>query len=435
MFDAFRNHLSDRIPFLQGKQLLLASSGGIDSMVLADLLLKSGFGFALAHCNFSLRGTESDGDENFLREYAAKNNIAFYAQRFDTETFAQDNRLSIQMAARELRYAWFHELLEENGYDFLLTAHHADDNLETFIINLSRGTGLDGLAGIPETNGKILRPLLGFSRADIEKYASENRIGWREDSSNASDKYLRNKIRHEVVPALKSLNPDFLKSFRQTSEHLQQSKSLVRDAANLVYKQVAIESEDKVIFKLYELKRLPNYSAYLYEWLHGFGFTAWEDIYDLPDAQSGKQIFSNEFKLLKDREVIVLTPIKDENPDENFFVQKGQQQLAAPVNLAFCRVTDIGQSSDNRIFVDEDRLEFPLTVRKWREGDYFFPFGMTGKKKISKFFKDEKFSLIDKAETWLLCSGSEIIWIIGKRMDDRFKINNTTKNILEIKLQ
>jgi tRNA(Ile)-lysidine synthase len=432
MFELFQNHLHKNATFLKGSKLLLAVSGGIDSMVLTELFRKLEYDFAIAHCNFHLRGTESDQDEDFIRAYAEKSNITFHSITFDTEAFAKDNKLSIQVAARELRYAWFQELLAAKGYDYVLTAHHADDSLETFLINLSRGTGLEGMTGIPAQNENIIRPLLPFSRDAIEKYAKENHIQWREDSSNASDKYLRNKIRQDIVPILKSLNPAFLHSFGETLSHLQQSQSMVEDASNLVYKEVVIEKENKTIFKIFDLKRLPNYPAYLYHWLSPFGFTAWEDIYNLVDAQSGKQVFSKRFKLLKDREILILTPIENTDQTVVFPIEKNQEKLTFPINLSFCQVTHIKLGTDNCIFVDEDQLEFPLTLRKWQEGDYFYPFGMAGKKKISKFFKDEKYSLDDKNDAWILCSGNDIVWLIGSRMDDRFKVNNNTKHILQI---
>ena len=432
MFDAFQRHLSNQFDFLSGKRLLVACSGGIDSMVLADLLERSGHDISLAHCNYSLRGAESDGDRDFVRDYATRNGIPFFTTRFNTEAFANDSGLSIQVAARQLRYAWFSELLAENRLDYVLTAHHADDNLETFLINVGRGTGLDGLVGIPAKNDKIVRPLLIFSRREIEDYAVESHITWREDSSNSSDKYLRNRLRHGVVPVLKNTNPNFLDSFARMQSHLKQSQSLAEDAAKLVYKQVAFEKGNRILFKIFELKRLENYRAYLYQWLKDFGFTAWDDIYDLVDAVSGKKVLSSGFVLLKDREVLEL--FRREHPDaEVYEIEKETTQVNIPLKLSIRRVPDITDTAVNVIFADEEKLAWPLSVRKWREGDWFYPIGLGGKKKVSKFFKDEKLSLADKAEAWLLCSGENVVWIIGHRMDDRFKVTDTTKNILQIK--
>ncbi|MBF2092675.1 tRNA lysidine(34) synthetase TilS, partial [Flavobacterium psychrophilum] len=305
------NHLTKNLPFLKEKKLLLATSGGIDSMVMLHLFQKLNYNIAIAHCNFQLRGLESFGDQQFVQEYASKNKIPAFVTHFDTENFAKDYKLSTQIAARELRYNWFYELLETENFDFILTAHHADDNLETFIINLTRGTGLDGLTGIPEQNEQIIRPLLPFSRSEIEEYTKENSIQWREDSSNASDKYLRNKIRHDLIPILKVLNPNFLDSFLKTQNYLQEAQVMIEDATIMIYQQVAKEDNEIISFDLKKLTQLPNYKSYLYQWLREYDFTAWEDIYNLVESQSGKQIFSKKYRLLKDRDFLILSVIKE----------------------------------------------------------------------------------------------------------------------------
>ena len=436
MLQKFQSHIFQNFPFLSGKKLLLATSGGLDSMVMVDLFRKLSFEIAIAHCNFQLRGVESFEDQNFVQNYAESNEIKLFVTQFDTEAFAKDYKLSTQVAARELRYNWFHELLETENFDYVLTAHHADDNLETFLINLVRGTGLDGLTGIPAQNENVIRPLLLFSRQEIEQYAKENNIDWREDSSNASDKYLRNKIRHNLIPILKELNTDFLSSFHKTQVYLQESKTMVEDASIMVYQQVAKESGKDIHFDLNKLQQLPNYKSYLYQWLREFGFSAWDDIYDLVESQSGKQVFSNEFRLLKNRGFLILSPINNEDKKEEYYIFKDQKEIDSPLNLSFSKVADIGIGSNRAIFVDEDKLHFPLVLRRWKEGDSFQPFGMEGKsKKVSKIFKDEKLSLIDKENTWLLCSDDKIIWIIGIRQDERFKIEKTTKNRIQIQWQ
>lgn len=436
MQQKFENHIAQNFDFLIGKKLLLATSGGIDSMVMLDLFHKLPFEIAIAHCNFQLRGVESFGDQKIIQDYADANEIPLFLTQFDTEAFANDYKLSTQVAARELRYSWFYELLETENYDYILTAHHADDNLETFLIHLVRGTGIDGLTGIPSQNGKVIRPFLIFSRVEIEQYAKDNAIEWREDSSNASDKYLRNKIRHSLVPIFKELNPEFLSSFQKTQNHLNESKTMVDDASFLVYQQVAKEKGTEIYFELNQLKKLPNYKSYLYHWFNGFGFSAWEDIYDLVDAQSGKQVFSNEFRLLKNRDFLILSPINSEDENEECFINKNQKEVKVPLNLLLSKVADISNVSNTTIFVDEDKLWYPLVLRRWRDGDVFQPFGMDGKsKKVSKFFKDEKLSLIEKEKTWLLCSDNEIVWIVGIRQDERFKVKTTTKNILKIQFK
>ncbi|MBZ4042578.1 tRNA lysidine(34) synthetase TilS [Flavobacterium hibisci] len=433
----FENHISARFPFLENKKLFLAVSSGLDSMVLLHLFQQLDYEIAVLHCNFQLRGLESLGDQDFIRNYCKENNISIFTTQFDTEAFAKDYKLSTQIAARELRYNWFYELLETHNFDYILTAHHADDNLETFMINLSRGTGLDGLVGIPEQNDKIIRPLLPFSREEILKYAKGNNIQWREDSSNASDKYLRNKIRHDLIPVLKQINPNFLKAFQKTQSYLRESNEMAEDASIMIYQQVAKKAGEEIHFDLNKLTKLPNYRSYLYEWLNEFGFLAWNDIYDLVEGQSGKQVFSSEFRLLKNREALILSPLND-NPEEKeeFEINKNDTQINFPLNLKFCNVSHITIESNKIIFVDAEKIQFPLILRKWKEGDSFQPFGMNGKsKKISKLFKDEKLSLIEKENSWLLCSKDQIVWVVGMRQDERFKIEKTTKKILKIELQ
>jgi tRNA(Ile)-lysidine synthase len=433
MLSKLKTHLADNLSFLQGKKLLLAVSGGLDSMVLTHLFQKLNATFGIAHCNFQLREAESFGDQEFVRTYADANTIPFYTTLFDTQSYANDYKLSTQVAARELRYNWFYELLATEGYDFLLTAHHADDNLETFLINLSRGTGLEGLTGIPKQNEQIVRPLLIFSREDIESYAKKNNIQWREDSSNASDKYLRNKIRHHLVPFFKELNPNFLASFQKTQAYLQEAQLLVEDAADMVFQQIVTEKDGGIYFDLQKLLLLDNYNSYLFQWLKEYGFTAWEDIYDLVTAQSGKYVVSEELRLVKDRDFLILSSLEEFDLQE-FWIQENENQLDFPIELRLSDESHIKNPSDKCIFVDKEKLKFPLKIRKWQEGDYFYPSGMHGKKKVSKYFKDEKFSLIDKENTWLLCSDNQIVWIVNHRADQRYLATEFTQHILKIEV-
>ncbi|AWA30456.1 tRNA lysidine(34) synthetase TilS [Flavobacterium magnum] len=434
MITKLRIHLTEHFPFLTHKRLLLAVSGGLDSMALAHLFLKLPFEIGIAHCNFTLRGEESDADEAFVKSFAETHHIPFFQTRFDTASFAKDFKLSTQLAARELRYNWFREILEQDKFDYVVTAHHADDNLETFLINFSRGTGPEGLTGIPAINGQIIRPLLPFSRDEIQTYARQNELAWREDSSNTSDKYLRNKLRQHVIPLLKEINPSLLQSFAHTASYLQQSLSMADDASRIVYRKVVTAEPLQKKINLNELLVLPNYKAYLHSWLAPLGFTAWEDIYHLVNAQTGKQVFCAGYRLLKDREFLLLAPNSAVDAAE-IAIERNTSQVNFPLKLSFCKVNDISDAPNTIIFVDEDLLHFPLILRKWREGDDFQPFGMHGKsKKVSKFFKDEKRSAFEKEQTWLLCSGDEIVWIVGLRQDERFKIQHTTQNILQITL-
>jgi tRNA(Ile)-lysidine synthase len=434
MLQKFQNHIQTKFPFLQEKRLLLAVSGGVDSMVLLYLCHQLDLNFAVAHCNFQLRGDESDGDEIFVKVICEALKRPVFTQKFVTAAFAKEQKQSIQVVARNLRYEWFNTLLQKYDYDYVLTAHQLDDSIETFLINFTRGTGLQGLTGIPEQNGKIIRPMLIFSRNEIATFAKNNKVLWREDSSNASDRYVRNKLRHQVLPVLKELNPNLLVSFQDTMDNLQQAQNLVEDVSNIMYQKVVAEVGFQKKINLDTLLQHSNYKAYLFQWLQSYGFKDWRAIYDLVTAQSGKQIFSETHTILKDRNQLLVYPTLEESKAV-YFVERLQEEVKIPLKISFCNVDDISDVTTSAIFVDEEKLRFPLEIRKWQEGDYFYPIGMTGKKKLSKYFKDEKLSLLDKSNTWLLCSDNQIVWVVGKRQDHRFKTEINTTRILKIQYQ
>lgn len=436
MLNDFSKHIAEKLNFLNNNKLLIAISGGLDSVVLTELCHKLNLNISLAHCNFNLRGKESDADEDFVLQLAEDLDVEVFIENFDTKGFAKDNKRSIQMAARELRYAWFEELADQLKFDYILTAHHADDNLETFLINFTRGTGLEGLTGIPEVNNKFVRPLLPFSREQLEQYAKEDRIKWREDRSNASIKYLRNKLRHDVIPVLKEINPSLLQSFQNTTNHLNDVSDIV-DATMDDFLNKTIESMDKkeVKFRISEFKKLKNPSAYLYQTFKEFGFTQWQDMLDLLDAETGKQIFSSTYRLIKNREFLLLSEINNEKSLSISVLETDKKVETLFGSLLFDEVDAVANNEPNIIYVDKALLEFPLTIRKWQEGDVFYPFGMLGKKKLSKYFKDEKLSLIDKENVWLLCSQNDIVWVINRRADNRFRVTDITKDKLKIQLK
>lgn len=404
----------------------------MDSVVLAHLCSKLNLNIALAHCNFNLRGKESDEDENFVIELADNLELEVFIERFETEVYARTQKISIQMAARELRYKWFEDLKETLGFDYIFTAHHANDNLETVLINFVRGTGLEGLTGIPERNGNIIRPLLAFSREEIEDYARISHLNWREDSSNTSVKYLRNKIRHEILPKLFELNPKMLETFEVTRNNLNESAALVDDYISALFPRIAKEEEFGYSFRIKLLKTIPHLKAVLYELFKTFGFTEWNDVYDLLEAQPGKIVYSKTHRLIKDRENLLLTLLPD--PEEREFeILAGEEVVMLPIGtFQFEEVGELSEADAKTIFLDLNKLQFPLTVRKWEKGDYFIPFGMKGKKKLSKFFKDEKLSLPEKENCWLLCSRNEIVWVIGHRADARFRVEKETSTILKL---
>jgi tRNA(Ile)-lysidine synthase len=438
MLDKFKKHINSHLSFLNKNKILIAISGGLDSVVLTHLCHQLNLNIALAHCNFNLRGKESDADENFVFQLAEDLNIEVFIEDFDTKNYAKENKLSIQMSARELRYFWFDDLAEQLQFDYILTAHHADDNLETFLINLSRGTGIEGLTGIPEINNNIVRPLLPFSRDKIETYAKDNQLKWREDSSNVSTKYLRNKLRHDVIPVLKEINPQLLQNFGRTLGFLQDSNEVLEDRIDDISNTIITKvSEIEVQYSISEIQKLNNLKAYLYQLLKDYGFSEWNDIVDLLNAQSGKQIFSETHRLIKDRDVLILTELcHSERSEESILINNLDNSIKTPFGILFFDEADaLFGKRTNLIYVDIEKLKLPLTLRKWKEGDYFYPLGMTGKKKLSKYFKDEKMSLVDKENTWLLCSKNEIIWVINRRADERFKAIKETKQILKIELR
>ncbi|WP_121966347.1 tRNA lysidine(34) synthetase TilS [Myroides sp. N17-2] len=438
MFNQFKEHVENNFAELLDHPLLLAVSGGIDSIVLVHLCHRLGLDITIAHCNFHLRGEDSNGDQKFVEEFGAQLGVPVFVAEFDTEQYAEKHKVSIQIAARELRYNWFKELAEQENKSYLLTAHHLDDSMETFLINLSRGTGIEGLLGIPARNGYIRRPLLPFTREDIVNYESEHQIGWREDITNSQTKYLRNKIRKNILPLLKDTNAHFNQSFMQTMEYLQQSVDLSEDASKYYYSQVITEKGGgELSIDLEKLKALSNPKAYLYKWLSPLGFTAWQDIVELIEATSGKMIYSPTHVLLKNRGEFIVKPrsVEKENKEQIYYLEN-KQTLTQPLTISTTPYEEKELITDTSIiYVDGDLLEFPLIIRKYRSGDKFIPFGMHGTKKVSKFFKDEKFSQFDKENTWLLCTNENIVWVIGSRMDERFKVKDTTTNIIKIQIK
>ncbi|MCM4163024.1 MULTISPECIES: tRNA lysidine(34) synthetase TilS [unclassified Arenibacter] len=434
MLEKFRNHIDLHFPHLKEGKFILACSGGVDSVVLAHLFTSCHLDFSLTHCNFKLRASESDKDEDLVRELAKELGKELFVTSFDTHGYMAEHKINLQIAARQLRYNWFSQIMAAHKIKTLVTAHHADDNLETFLINLSRGTGIEGLTGIPVLTNTISRPLLIFSRTEIKKYAEENTIHWREDASNENTKYVRNNIRHNIVPKLKELHPNFLENFILTQEYLGQTREIVNRHIGQLRTQL-FEKEDNVEkVKVASLLALNPTKAYLFHFLREYGFTQWEDIYGLLSASSGKEVRSNTHRLLKDRDFLLLKPIAKKNT-KFFEIEEGQKELSFPISLKISTVEAIEETSPKIIYIDKETLKYPLTIRKCQKGDYFYPLGMSGRKKISKYFKDKKMDIFAKENQWLLCSGGNIVWIIGKRADDRYKITDRTKEILKLILE
>ena len=440
MFELFTAFIKKEKLFLPNEKILLAVSGGIDSMVMCHLFHQAGFNFDLAHCNYQLRGNESNKDEDFVETMALKYKVQLYSIRFDTAPFAETQDMSIQMAARELRYNWFEEIRNSYHYNFIATAHHQDDSIETFFINLIRGTGITGLHGILPKQGNIIRPLLFANKTNIIDFAEKSQLKFREDSSNASDKYLRNKIRHHIIPTLKEVNPSIENTLMNTIERLKDAETIVKTQVGKLRKEMVKQVGDTDTISIPELQILNPLSTYLFELLKPYQFNSStsEEIKNALNGESGKVFYSKTHQVLKDRTLLIISKKKT---DESTKQSQNQETKKKAKGLELVKLEskilpanmEIPQSP-NLAALDYDKLTFPLTTRKWKEGDSFYPLGMKGKKKLSDFFIDNKLSLNQKENTWLLTSADNIVWVIGMRIDNRFKVTDKTKKIYLVEL-
>lgn len=435
MKDRFKAYLNQN-ELNSREAVLIGTSGGRDSMVLCQLFLQSELAFSIAHCNFNLRGSESDGDEIFVKNWAEKNNIQIHIKSFDTLYYAEKNGLSVQMAARDLRLAWFEELCIENNYEYYATAHHQDDAIETYLINQIRGTGLAGLHGILPKRGRLIHPLLFCSREEITEYARMNNIRWREDSSNKENKYLRNRVRNQLIPLLKEINPGIGRILQENMNRLKASEEIYKIKIKEYQAQLCARTDSGLSINLKLLKENPQKELVLFEMLNefGFNFTQVSQILQSNETGSGSHVESKSHTLLKNREELILKE-KFETSNEIWRIEKGADTIQNPIILQFKYKDQFSVNKDEIVGqFDYHKLRFPLFLRKWKEGDFFYPIGMKGKKKLlSDYFIDLKMSVLEKNETWLLCSGRDIVWIVGKRMDERFKIDQKTEQVLEIK--
>ena len=411
-----------------GNKLLVAISGGADSVALFLCLKELGYDVELAHCNFNLRGDESDNDEEFVKKLADKFGVRLHLKSFDTQKYADENKVSIQMTARDLRYKWFNELLVDNNLNYIAVGHHKNDDVETFFINLTRGSGLKGLLGIKSKNNNVIRPLLCVSRLEIEAYLSAVKQSFREDSSNKSVKYLRNKIRYELIPLLAEMNPSIQETISNEIEILEGVFQVFEEQIESKRKEI-LQNENGIFkLKITDVQKLNPLNIYLYEFLNPYGFSEVNQIIKALNTQSGKQFFSKTYQLNIDREYILISKISKENV--SFEILENQHKISTPFTMVLSKSTDRKVAKDRvKAKLDFDKLQFPLVLRKWKKGDKFMPLGMQTFKKLSDFFIDKKYSLIAKQQQWILCSADDIIWIVGDRIDDRFKITTQTKNV------
>jgi len=432
-------HIEKEELFGRNEKLLVAVSGGLDSIVLLHLLYKMEMNCIVAHCNFRLRGEDSDGDEVFVGKLAEKYGFPFCTTAFDTTEYAKEKTVSIEMAARDLRYEWFEGIRQANQCEYILTAHHADDVVETVLINLARGTGIHGLTGIKAKKDRLIRPLLPFSRDELKSFAQENGLNYREDYTNAQTDFVRNKIRHQIIPVLQEINPGIQKTMNENVARFSDVELIYNNEIRNKKLTFVDQKNDKLLISVSELKDLPANKSHLFELLKAYGFHSRDvsNIIESLDAISGKLFYSENYQLLRDRDYLILTEKEEKGAGE---YELGKSGLTIEEDLKLeCRIferpADFKFSTDSKVACfDADKLSFPLKLRKWQEGDFFHPIGMKGRKKVSDYFIDNKFSLTDKENAWLLVSGDDIIWLLGHRMDDRFKITKQTQSIYQIQI-
>lgn len=471
--EKFKAYVLKHNLFTSKDNLLLAVSGGVDSVVLCELCSQLGFNFEIAHCNFQLRGEESQRDEDLVKTLAGKYSVSVSIKKFETEKYAEENKLSIQVAARNLRYSWFEELinktannleqkiiinqgsgngkrenvsirpLEVRGNHFLLTAHHANDNVETLLMNFFKGTGIAGLKGIEPKKGKIIRPLLFAKKQELQKFATDYSLYYQEDSSNASDKYTRNYFRNQLIPSLQKVFPETEENLINSIDKFKDIEALYNQSVTLHKKKLMEEKGNEIhipILKLLKAKPLPTI---LFEIIKEFNFTPHqtEEVIKILNSDSGKYISSQTHKIIKNRSWLIITP-HDTLTASNILINENEAEVEFPQgNLKIKKaINDHGRipNGNDLALLDEDKINFPLLLRKWKQGDYFYPLGMKkksgalGKKKLSKFFIDQKMSLIEKEKIWVIESNKKIMWVINKRIDDRFKVTERTTNLIKI---
>jgi len=440
VIDHFQNYIEQQKLCNRNNRILLTVSGGVDSMTMLDLFVKTGYEVAVAHCNFHLRGTESDGDEQFVVSACTDYGVEVFVKHFDTKAYARQNGLSVQVAARNLRYDWFEELRQEKNFDLIAVGHHADDRVETFFINLLRGSGITGLKGIPVKRGRIIRPLLFAEREEIERYAREHEIPYREDSSNREDKYLRNKVRKQLLPRLKEMTDNYEETVVASLNRLAEADNLLQQLLEEKFDGLVTRKGKILSIRLEELSKLKPLEMWVYYLLRRFEFN--RDTTDKISAavinrQTGSVFHAPACRALVDRDYLLIKP-DDETDATEYLIEENIFEIINPLHLKI----DLADNHENRAVdrtsevaqLDADQLEFPLKIRHWRGGDKFTPLGMSGTKLVSDYFIDNKINRFEKENIWLLISGDEIVWIIGHRISENYKISSRTRRIMTLRI-
>jgi len=420
-------------------RVIVGVSGGTDSVVLLHILHALGYECVMAHCNFHLRMEESNRDEEFVRALSKTMKLPFYNIDFDTVSYADKHGISIEMAARDLRYEWFHDLLKKLDAEAIAVAHHADDSIETMLMNLVRGTGLRGLSGIRPRNKKVIRPLLCCNRQELENYLIRYDLEHVEDSTNASVDYQRNKFRNEVLPLLEEINPSLRQTLYESLKRFEGTTAIYAQAIDAIREKIAETTDGLTKLNIDIITQQVHIPTVMYEILQPFGFNGAtiEQVTENLDAVSGKTFYSDTHRLIKDRKYLIISPKDDDTVDE-YYITQPDAVIDQPFRLQLktLKLTpDFSISrSAKRVHIDASKLAFPLQLRRWREGDVFYPFGMKQRKKLSDFFIDNKLSLLEKEQSWLLVSGNDIVWIVGQRLDDRFRITAETTEVVELSI-
>lgn len=453
LLQSFESFVKTENLFQQSDKLIIAVSGGVDSVVLCELCHRSGFDFAIAHCNFQLRGEESRRDEQFVRSISEKYGAGFFVKKFDTEKYALKNRIGIQEAARKLRYDWFNTIIGQwpapgnpkseirnpqsthSGRTFLLTAHHANDNIETLLMNFFRGTGIAGLKGILPRQGNVIRPLLFATKQEIVNFARENNLSFEEDSSNVSDKYTRNYFRNQLIPSIQKVYPGVADNLKNNLERFREIDLLYQQAIDSLKKKLLEPKGNEIHLPVLKLMRSKPLYTIVYEIIREFNFTSHQtdEVIGLLSSKSGKYLQSSSHKIIRNRGWLIIAPndtvsaqnILIEEKDKSVLFSQGQLRIERRSALNYQVLPDSSVAA-----LDADEIRFPLLMRKWKQGDYFYPLGMTKKKKLSRFFIDQKMSIQDKENTWIIEMDKKILWIVGRRIDNRFKITPKTKTLL-----
>jgi tRNA(Ile)-lysidine synthase len=439
MLNSFQYTITAQHLFTKKDILLIAVSGGVDSVVLCELCRQCGYSFLIAHCNFQLRGEESERDEQFVRSLGRKYDVEVLVQQFDTSRYAETNKVSVQVAARELRYQWFEELIKkEKKAGYLLTAHHADDNLETVMMNFFRGTGLHGLTGIPQAVDYIRRPLLEFSKEAIRDFASQFRLEYVEDSSNQSSKYTRNLFRNEIIPLIEKVYPEVKANLQHNIERFKAIEQLYRFATNEFIRKLCKKKGNDIHIPIKQLMGFNN-TALIFAIISAYGFSEKqiEEVMKLADSESGKYIQApgSAYRIIKNRHWFIISSVEDTAAGITVIDEKDStaQFLHGSLELRTVPIGKFNLKTDAAFAcLDRSAIKFPLLLRKWKQGDYFYPLGMKKKKKVGRFFIDQKLSKTAKEKQWVIEMNKKIIWVVGMRIDERFKVNDRTKEVLEL---